>query len=151
MCYQSKIWFILSNLYHDLLAFSLFKKGSHQRPLFYRKEKYAMSLVLAENFYSIKLFFKYQICLAIKKELDINQVLFHFIQYLDIAQVRMEDHHPYLLVLPQALTEVPPLVQNRLGYCSHNHFVDCCYYPLQDCRHNRLGCCYCYNHHLGYC
>lgn len=49
-----------------------------------------MSLVLAENFYSIKLFFKYQICLAIKKELDINQVLFHFIQYLDIAQVRMD-------------------------------------------------------------
>ncbi len=31
-----------------------------------------MSLVLAEHFYSIKLFFKYQICLAIKKELDIN-------------------------------------------------------------------------------
>ena len=89
-----------------------------------------MSLVLAENFYSIKLFFKYQICLAIKKELDINQVLFHFIQYLLIAQVRMEDHHPYLLVLPQALTEVPPLVQNRLGYCSHNHFVGCCYCPL---------------------
>ena len=28
----------------------------------------------------------------------------------------MEDHHPYLLVLPQALTEEPPLVQNRLGY-----------------------------------
>ena len=52
-----------------------------------------MSLVLAENFYSIKLFFKYQICLAIKKELDINQVLFHFIQYLDIIQIRMEDHH----------------------------------------------------------
>lgn len=151
MCYQSKIWFILSNLYHDLLAFRIFKKGSHQRSLFYREEKYAMSLVLAENFYSIKLFFKYQICLAIKKELDINQVLFHFIQYLDIAQVRTEDHHPYLLVLPQALTEEPPLVQNRLGYCSHNHFVGCCYYPLQDCRHNRLGCCYCYNHHLGYC
>ena len=42
-----------------------------------------MSLVLAEHFYSIKLFFKYQICLAIKKELDIDQVLFHFIQYLD--------------------------------------------------------------------
>lgn len=35
-----------------------------------------MSLVLAEHFYSIKLFFKYQICLAIKKELDINQILF---------------------------------------------------------------------------
>lgn len=151
MCYRSKIWFILSNLYHDLLAFRLFKKGISSEVLFYRKEKYAMSLVLAENFYSIKLFFKYQICLAIKKELDINQVLFHFIQYLDIAQVRMEDHHPYLLVLPQALTEEPPWVQNRLGYCSHNHFVDCCYYPLQDCRHNRLGCCYCYNHHLGYC
>ncbi len=82
-----------------------------------------MSLVLAEHLYSIKLFFKYQICLAIKKELDINQVLFHFIQYLDIIQIRMEDHHPYLLVLPQALTEEPPLVQNRLGYCSHNHFV----------------------------
>ena len=47
-----------------------------------------MSLVLAEHFYSIKLFFKYQICLAIKKELDINQVLFHFIQYLDIIQIR---------------------------------------------------------------
>ena len=55
------------------------------------------------------------------------------------------------LVLPQALTEVPPLVQNRLGYCSHNHFVGCCYCPLQGCRRNRLGCCYCYNHHLGYC
>ncbi len=51
-----------------------------------------MSLVLAEHFYSIKLFFKYQICLAIKKELDINQVLFHFIQYLDIAQVKMVNH-----------------------------------------------------------
>ena len=151
MCYRSKIWFILSNLYHDLLAFRIFKKGSHQRSLFYREEKYAMSLVLAEHLYSIKLFFKYQICLTIKKELDINQVLFHFIQYLDIAQVRMEDHHPYLLVLPQALTEELPWVQNRLGYCSHNHFVGCCYCPLQDCRHNRLGCCYCYNHHLGYC
>lgn len=150
MCYQSKIWFILSNLYHDLLAFRIFKKGSHQRSLFYREEKYAMSLVLAEHLYSIKLFFKYQICLTIKKELDINQVLFHFMQYLDIC-LRMEDHHPYLLVLPQALTEEPPLVQNRLGYCSHNHFVGCCYCPLQDCRHNRLGCCYCYNHHLGYC
>lgn len=151
MCYRSKIWLILSNLYHDLLAFRLLKKGSHQRSLFYSEEKYAMSLVLAEHLYSIKLFFKYQICLAIKKELDINQVLFHFIQYLDIIQIRMEDHHPYLLVLPQALTEEPPLVQNRLGYCSHNHFVGCCYYPLQDCRHNHLGCCYCYNHHLGYC
>jgi hypothetical protein len=52
--------------------------------------------------------------------------------------LRTEDHHPYLLVLPQALTEEPPLVQNRLGYCSHNHFVDCCYYLLQDCRHNRF-------------
>ncbi len=51
-----------------------------------------MSLVLAEHFYSIKLFFKYQICLAIKKELDINQVLFHFIQYLLIAQVRTDIH-----------------------------------------------------------
>lgn len=51
-----------------------------------------MSLVLAEHLYSIKLFFKYQICLAIKKELDINQVLFHFIQYLDIIQIRMEIH-----------------------------------------------------------
>ena len=151
MCYPSKIWFILSNLYHDLLAFRIFKKGSHQRSLFYREEKYAMSLVLAEHLYSIKLFFKYQICLAIKKELDINQVLFHFIQYLDIIQIRMEDHHPYLLVLPLVLTEVPPLVQNRLGYCSHNHFVGCCYCPLQGCRRNRLGCCYCYNHHLGYC
>lgn len=47
-----------------------------------------MSLVLAEHLYSIKLFFKYQICLAIKKELDIDQVLFHFIQYLDIIQIR---------------------------------------------------------------
>ena len=93
MCYRSKIWFILSNLYHNLLAFRLFKKGSHQRSLFYREEKHAMSLVLAEHLYSIKLFFKYQICLAIKKELDINQVLFHFIQYLDIIQIRMEDHH----------------------------------------------------------
>ena len=151
MCYQSKIWFILSNLYHDLLAFRIFKKGSHQRSLFYREKKYAMSLVLAEHFDAIKLFFKYQICLAIKKELDINQVLFHFIQYLDIIQIKTEDHHPYLRVLPQALTEEPPWVQNRLGYCSHNHFVDCCYYPLLDCRHNHLGCCYCYNHHLGYC
>ena len=51
-----------------------------------------MSLVLAEHLYSIKLFFKYQICLAIKKELDINQVLFHFIQYLDIAQVKRDIH-----------------------------------------------------------
>ena len=51
-----------------------------------------MSLVLAEHLYSIKLFFKYQICLAIKKELDINQVLFYFIQYLDIIQIKMEIH-----------------------------------------------------------
>ena len=51
-----------------------------------------MSLVLTEHFYSIKLFFKYQICLVIKKELDINQVLFHFIEYLHIIQVRTEIH-----------------------------------------------------------
>jgi hypothetical protein len=88
MCYRSKIWFILSNLYHDLLAFRLFKRDLIRGPFFIEKEKYAMSLVLAEHFYSIKLFFKYQICLAIKKELDINQVLFHFIQYLDIIQIR---------------------------------------------------------------
>ena len=63
-----------------------------------------MSLVLAEHLYSIKLFFKYQICLAIKKELDINQVLFHFIQYLDIAQVRMEVHiYFYIKYLIQIL------------------------------------------------
>ena len=151
MCYRSKIWFILSNLYHDLLAFSLFEKGSHQRSLFYREEKYALSLVLAEHFDAIKFFFKYKVFRIIKKELDIYQVLFHFIQYLLIAQVRMEDHHPYLLLPPQALTEEPPWVQNRLGYCSHIHFVGCCYYPLLDCHHNRLGCYYCYNHHLGYC
>ena len=59
-----------------------------------------MSLVLTEHFYSIKLFFKYQICLVIKKELDINQVLFHFIQYLLIAQVKKDIYtkNKYILI-----------------------------------------------------
>ena len=125
MCYRSKIWFILSNLYHDLLAFSLFKKGSHQRSLFYREEKYAMSLVLAEHLYSIKLFFKYQICLAIKKELDINQVLFHFIQYLLIAQVKKDIYtkNKYILILQLIILKRKVFCQ--FFYCKFNKTTYC--------------------------